>query len=511
MKRNILTILLVLTGALMSGKGLMAQQWTTTIENVLMLDGCITEDNTVLMVGRTTDGDPFDKGALVRLSGDGQYELAFSPLYEGQHVELESVLPLPDGGYFVVGKRYTVTFPLPIGELLVLILDDDMNVLDEQTLQAEDFDGFAESHSVMDDDGSIVVMAAARRPGSSGGIESRGVLFRFSQEGELLQYRYLVAAPPAPLAYMRSVHDLQLMNDPFSDRIAVLCPGQNGIESVLLFDHGFNLLEDWMIADPSIPDTVLHYLTCCYRVEHPRSDYWYNENEMLVSAHQHDTTHGVNNHPHVLVGRMNLEGEITEKLDVLKQDTLLFAYGGMAYADDTTVYVAARCHTRSVDKPYYPHVYLLSTELELLGRLELWSDLNHHTNKVFATTDGGCILAEINSEDGVHVNTKFGRFSRSDFHPISFAVKEMPSAEIQAKAFPNPAKDELNIHLAGLSGHREHRIRIVDIHGRPCLDRIIRGEGNVLALCVADLPTGIYTYSVYCQEQTVITGKFMKE
>ncbi|MBR6848385.1 MAG: T9SS type A sorting domain-containing protein [Bacteroidales bacterium] len=512
MKHRFLATIGIAVGVLLCVNSLCAQQWTTVpAENFRMKGSFITDDNTVLLAGSiTTDENPFARAALVKLFSDGQYELTSFPREEDKNVAFETVFPLPNGGYFVVGERYIVDYPSKLGDLLIIILDEDLNMLSEQAFQAEDFDGFDGSRSVIDDDGTIVVMATARRPGPMGRIDYNGVLFRFTQEGEMLQCRYLVADPPDPIAYMYSMFSFQILNDPYSDRIVVLGHGKNGIESVLLFDSEFNLIEDHMIADISIPDTVIHYLTCCYRVENCRSDYWYNENEILISAHQHDTTSGVHNHPHVLVGRMNLNGEITEKVDITKQDTLFYAYEGMSYVDDTTVYVITRCHTVNWSFPYYPHVYLLSTDLEILGRVELWDDLNYE-GEVIATSDGGCVLLEISGEDWIHWDPIFRRFNRDDFHPISISVKETPLSDLHANAFPNPAKDELNIDLTGLSGNEVRRIRITDTSGRPCLDRIVHGEGNLLTLCLANLPSGIYSYVVYEGKNATISGKIVKE
>ena len=509
MKKNLLTTLFITLGFAICGASLRAQQWTTALEGVWMMDGFRTDDNTVVMVGRTTDGDAFERGVLVRLYGDGQYDLTEFPS-DGRHVELESVFPLPDGGYLAIGKRFAEAFPSDYGDLLVLVLDADLGVVSERAIQAEGFDGFDGTGSMIDDDGTIVVMASARRPGNIGNIEHRGVMFRFSREGETLQCRYLVADLPDPLAYLSAMRYQQMFNDPYSDRVVALCPGRYGSESVLLFDPEFNLLEEHQIEDISIPDTVVHYLRCRI-VYSPKSDHWCGEGEMLVSAYQHDTTAGVHNIPHVLVGRMGLDGEINRKVDIHRNDTLFYSYGGMAYHDDTTVYVATRCHTWSADRPFYPHVYLLSEEPELLGRVELWDDLNHEAVKVFATDDGGCIVAEIHGEDGVHIDTKFRRFTREDFHPISISVEETPMATPRAAAFPNPAVDEVNIDLSGLPDGDVRRIRITDTQGRPCLDRIIRGEGNTLTLGIGPLAPGVYHYAVYNRDAVVLSGTFIKE
>ena len=77
--------------------------------------------------------------------------------------------------------------------------------------------------------------------------------------------------------------------------------------------------------------------------------------------------------------------------------------------------------------------------------------------------------------------------------------------------YPNPAKDELNIDISGLPEHHEHRIQITDALGHICMDRVIRGEGNVLTLGVSGLKAGIYVYSIYNAKKEIVRNKFIKE
>ena len=90
-------------------------------------------------------------------------------------------------------------------------------------------------------------------------------------------------------------------------------------------------------------------------------------------------------------------------------------------------------------------------------------------------------------------------------------MKEVPQETIKALAYPNPTKDELNIDISGLPEHNEHRIQITDALGHICMDRIIRGEGNVLSVGVANLPAGMYTYQIYDNKKTLSSGKFVKK
>jgi hypothetical protein len=107
--------------------------------------------------------------------------------------------------------------------------------------------------------------------------------------------------------------------------------------------------------------------------------------------------------------------------------------------------------------------------------------------------------------------SKVMKLTREEMNPIPTSVKEMPVTEIQGLAYPNPAKVVLNIDLSGVENIDGCRISITDALGRPCVDRFIRGEGNVLTIGVSGLKAGVYFYRVYNAEKEMIGGKFVKE
>ena len=479
-----------------------AQQWETILpDSVSISSGFINEDNTMELVGCSGND-----GAYFKVFGDGHYETTTFPAPEGKQLVLQTLTPLDDGGCFVSGRIMTNRLN-DSGELKIMILNDDLNVVKEHTLQvAEGFLGFTDGAAVMDDDGTIVLLKTARRemPNYQGGYESRGALFRFTQSGDSLNCRYLLADPPDPICYIHQIRNQILWNDPYSDQIIGVCAGRNGLQSLLYFDYDFNLTNDFFIDDISLPE-----LSSGKYVNRPHIVSWYNENEMLLVADQQDTV--VHNKPHLLIGKMNREGEIIEKAEINKPDTLFYAFGGTAYANDSTVYVSTRCHTESWLDPLYPCAYLVSTGLEILGKVELWDELDYYPQAIFPTSDGGCVFCIKGDSWYVEPTVKIIRFSREDFNPIPCSVKEVPQETIKALAYPNPAKDELNIDISGLSQNMEHRIQITDALGHICMDRIIRGEGNVLTVGVASLPVGMYTYQIYYDKKTISSGKFVKE
>jgi hypothetical protein len=479
-----------------------AQQWETILpDSVSISSGFINEDNTMELVGCSGND-----GAYFKVFGDGHYETTTFPAPEGKQLVLQTLTPLDDGGYFVSGRIMTNRLN-DSGELKIIILDEDLNVVNERTIQvAEGFLGLTDGAAVMDDDGTIVLLKTARRemPNYQGGYESRGALFRFTQSGDSLNCRYLLADPPDPICYIHQIQYQKLMNDPYSDQIIGVCAGRNGLQSLLYFDYDFNLTNDFFIDDISLPE-----LSSGKYVNRPHIVSWYNENEMLLVADQQDTV--VHNKPHLLIGKMNREGEIIEKAEINKPDTLFYAYGGMAYANDSTVYVSTRCHTEGWLDPYYPCVYLVNIGLEILGKVELWDELDYYPQTVFPTSDGGCVFCIKGNSWWVEPLQKVIRFSREDFNPIPCSVKEVPQEMIKALAYPNPAKDELNIDISGLPEHNKYRIQITDALGHICMDRIIRGEGNMLTLGVSGLKAGVYIYRVYDADGVLIEGKFVKE
>lgn len=485
---------------------LLAQQWETVLpDSVAISNGFINDDNTMEFVGYSGND-----GAYVKVYENGQYEITTFSVLEGKRLVLQNLIPLNDGGYFVSGR---IQYPSDsyLGDQRIMILDRNLDVTNEQTIEViEGFIGFNwNSAAVVDDDGTIVLLVSARResPSIPGSYEFRGVLFRFSQSGECLNCRYLVADPPDPICYIQSIKYPELLNDPFDNQIIAVCEGRGGVQSLLYFDYEFNLTGNFLIDDTSIPEIGPSWQS--KYVSDPYVGYWYNANEMLLVADQQDTV--VHNKPHLLVGKMNREGEIIEKAEINKPDTLFYAYGGMAYANDSTVYVTTRCHTESWMDPYYPCAYLVSTGLEILGKVELWEELDYYPLAIFPTSDDGCVFCIRGNSWYVEPMVKIIHFSREDFNPIPVGVKEMPQETIKALAYPNPAKDELNIDISGLSQNMEHRIQIIDALGHICMDRIIRGEGNVLTVGVANLSVGVYTYQIYDNKKTLSSGKFVKK
>ena len=231
---------------------------------------------------------------------------------------------------------------------------------------------------------------------------------------------------------------------------------------------------------------------------------------MLIVATQQDST-GMN-HPHLLIGRTNREGQITEKTEINKQDTLMYfnRLEGMAHANDSTIYILAKCNTEDWLEPFYPQIYLINQEREVLGSVCLWQDLDCDPWIVLSTSDEGCVVVTNPSslffEDTPPI---IRRFSREDFHPV-WSIKEKPKQEILSSVYPNPATEEIHIDLTNIPTNGSVHLRIANMMGQTFIDRIIRGTGNLLTVGVIALPAGTYSYCLYNKDEIIVKGKFVK-
>ena len=185
----------------------------------------------------------------------------------------------------------------------------------------------------------------------------------------------------------------------------------------------------------------------------------------------------------------------------------------MATVNDTTMY---GCYMTM----YYPGdnkqtgLCLFDRDMEILGGRFFDEDeyYKYWPQFVLPYPDGDCLLVMDGGEAlSPYAASKVMRLTREEMNPIPTSVKEMPVTEIHGKAYPNPAKDVLNIDLSEVGTIDGCRISITDGLGRPCLDRFVRGKGNVLTVGVSGLKAGVYVYRVYGEDGVLIEGKFVKE
>lgn len=103
------------------------------------------------------------------------------------------------------------------------------------------------------------------------------------------------------------------------------------------------------------------------------------------------------------------------------------------------------------------------------------------------------------------------KLSPNDFEQVFLSVEATTdnTAEL-TMPYPNPADDVIHIPLPEKeTTHR--RIRISDTKGLVVVDRIVEQDASLIRLDISGLKPGLYQYTLYTPETTLLTKKFIKK
>lgn len=479
MKRLIVTLLLSFS------LHLYAQTWKTPFESegyVVLFDAIRTSENETVLVGHIGD-----TAWMVKFDEKGEYVSRTYPEYRST-TGFMGVEELDNGNYLALG----CTTINSVSHISTAIIDRDLNFVKSTNYAIEDGYGHFEisgCRTMKDSDGTVVASMAI-----AGGQDSNtGTLWRFDQEGTMIHNRYLGRLFPYYLARFMPYQLKKTFDD---QEIVMFCPCRDGFSDMLYFDASFNCLRAYQVKMNNWP------------LEYWYSDWYYDNGDMLSCAICHYPTDV--NYLQLLLCRLTPEGEyVNQCAPVRLGDTCVYTpyYRGMAAVDANTIYVGATCHPEGSADPSYPEMFLINQDLEILGKISLEEVWESFTFVVIETGDGGCI-ATATARDSK--KTVVMKFTRDDFNPM-LSVQEVSQDQLQVRVFPNPAHDRLNIDISNIPFDEANRIRITDANGRVCIDRFIKGEGNLLTLGIEALAQGVYLYQIYDSEKELLTGRFIKD
>lgn len=492
MKRACLILLLIKTSLLLS-----AQQWEIDFGNsstyTWLRQGITDREQNAIFFGMSgsdkTDCYPY----FIRVDQEGNH-LSYVLGDERFHnLNKPSMVQMEDGNFFMVGD-------VEKNAIYAIVLDSDFNVLScKRYDKPEDAHSMVGGHLVLDHDGTVVLAGSCNYDENGWGY--RHYFCRFDNQADTIASRfYTPETQPGIIAYEYELD--QLLLNPYGGFV-LLGAGLHGVRSILRFDGNFNYMGGNQL------DANRRLFNDAY------SDHWLPNDQLLVMGRVASFDDNLES---VGLAKLGLDGtmESIERF-YCKRDTIIQTGKGtkcMAYVNDTTVY-GMFYHQWYLGGPSVTHICLVDTEMEVLGLKEITTETSDYyfPGSILSTPDGGCIISvmEYHAFGENHYHGKIIKLSREDFNPIPCSVKEMPEKAIKALAYPNPAGDELNIDISGLTKHNEHRIRITDALGCICMDRIIRGEGNVLTVGVSGLKAGVYVYSIYNAEKEIVRNKFIKE
>lgn len=532
MKTTRIYTLLVLL--LMAGGTMQAQQWEldfgdqNDINQHSRIDaGVIDADGNAVLMGRFGRRRDWNT-QLIKVYPDGTYERRVCEDLP-KMLLTHDMVQLSNGNYFTVAQFQPDTTMINYGgsELWAIVFDDNLEIVDTKIYTQNSLERISRP-CLLYDNGQVIACGYYYESSS----RAFPYMYRFDENADTLACRYVVPKyynANDPEFRLQGFKCHNILKNPSGNGYVFLCNGPGGGMGAALYDENFQYVKAYryILGTPGAADMDSYALG-----DRGYSDYFLSDDRLLFFGARYPWKQGIDEYlltigdldlswtvgpgqhgynvdcgrvNHYEVGFLHEEGRNEEPS----------GYGCkcMATVNDTTMY---GCYMTM----YYPGdnkqtgLCLFDRDMEILGGRFFDEDeyYKYWPQFVLPYPDGDCLLVMDGGEAlSPYVASKVLRLTREEMNPIPTSVKEMPVTEIQGKAYPNPARDVLNIDLSGVENIDGCRISIMDALGRPCLDRFIRGEGNVLTLGVSGFKAGVYGYRVYDADGVLIEGKFVKE
>lgn len=478
---------------------LQAQQWEIDYSNgesyIAYVNGILDTEGNGIMVGGCGPVYPDCHPIVMHVESDGTH---FEREYEGfDGLILTDVVQLPNGNYFAAGVASEEA-------VVAMVLDANLDIVaDKRYEKTETALSLHGGRLLLDEDGTVVMTGGARYPAIYGSYFTRPYLYRFDENADTIRCRYVMPEAPHPEYYLQEFECHQILKNPQDNGLIFMGRGQNGLPSLICYDRDFNYIDNiWMENDHMLLFT--QYSTCC----------WLSDDDLLVfgTLRPYDAQSRT-------IGLLDvkLSGGVP-RLDTIRIEPVLpfrtasGKYNSATFVNDTTIYGSYRS-SESMYGPYFPSVCLFNKDMEVLGNKVFLDEeyTNQPSHFILPQNDGGCIIVTFFTLSNQKSQGKLIKMNREDFNPIPCDVNEVTQEAIKVLAYPNPAKDELNIDITGLLDDQQYRFRICDVLGRVYMDRIIHKKSNSINVSTSSLNPGIYQYSIYNSQTKLINGKFVKK
>ena len=497
MRRLLLAIAIVLTALYAS-----AQEWSIRYTgdypsgSIHFSDGIIDDDGVTFFVGREGPDREHPEAVVMRVEANGDH-IENKYHKTGCFSHATCIVELPNHNLFVAGNLADSLDDY----IMVLIMDKQLNILKEITLEKEvDALSFGTCRATLDSHGNVIVSTTVRQPYNAYTTTDHGVFYKFNDNGDLLSHRYLIEDYPDPVYYLFNFHLRQMWYR--DETLLCLALANGGVMSFITFDSAFNYIEEYpILRDDGVRSDQMLY-------DDAYTDHWYNDEEALFFSSRGDYDHN-----DLRISRINTQGEFLDYIYLTETpDTIYYTaqHRNMATVNDSLIYYGYDYHTR----PLYPGisgVFLFNDQLEIIGNYLFDDCQNYRSAIILPTADKGCIVVNHYSPyealelSGIPIITKL---NRNDFSTPSLLTPT--TTEQLGDAYPNPASTVLNIPLECIN-NTPMRCQVIDSRGLVLMDRIINNDQTLLQLDVSSLKQGLYYYRIYSAEKTLLSKKFIKQ
>ncbi len=186
-------------------------------------------------------------------------------------------------------------------------------------------------------------------------------------------------------------------------------------------------------------------------------------------------------------------------------------YNGVSVSGDN-VYIGGTTNLSvyslyvGIGQPSWFYLIKMDKNQNVIWEKRYGGDTYYLLNSIYATSDGGCIMAGTRKNSDVTDNTDI-YLLKVDSSGFFCWEREIKFPKEMAKIFPNPFNNNINIELP--KTHQNADIYIFDILGKLVLKSTISDTKTILN--TAGLPNGIYIIKIVAEGENIFVGKAIKE
>ncbi len=472
-------------------------------DNTMPLGGIIDKAGNTIIVGKITKKDTYnDRDAFIfKMDTNGNYIYDRVPEVADTSIEYQAIIQLDNGNYFVAGRKGPSDYNNDSiqRELVVAIYDENLNMLVDKTYNYKEiYKSLFNIYFLKESDGNILFAATAmRKTGDPMNNHDLG-LFRFTQEGDTIETKFW--------HFQRNVIVYDMDKIPRSNNYLIL-------EFITQMFGSF----ECMVLKPDLTiDTINYFSSHDYTVDNYLTcDYWYPDKTFLMGSGMsvYDKTDEFG----LAVYRCDTLANISDSLFLNKAGVWqLNSYiKCMSYADEESIYIVGHepdylnCHNNDSI-----NLYVVDTGLNQVAYKSLGGDESYDTFGVLTSKDHGAyIYGQVWYPDGdvCTSNLVIYHVSREDLGLPPVKVIDLERTPGQAKVYPNPASNILNISVDERTLKEHTRIKLYNSQGKKVYDYRLPHVGNTLQLDVTNLEPGLYVYNIASGKQVLVRGKFVKQ
>ena len=468
-------------------------------DNLSPADAIVDSEGNTIVVGiirkvnQNYDGDGF----IFKMTPEGEYLYFRYPSEPDTNIFFAEVIEINNGNYFVLADYGPNDYYNPNETLMVLVFDQELNLIIEKKYNLSDsYSSIGSQNLIVEDNENILLAASVRQAGTQSVHDL--AFYRFTQAGDTLETKFI------HYPHSVSIYDF--------DKI----PGSNNYLMLEWSTQSSGDFECYILKPDLTADTINFHYSFDYYVSNKDHicDYWYPDKTFMMatglSFNVKDLDEGLG------VFRCDTLANISEYLYLNKVDIYdRHAFRQcMSYADENSIYIAGfMADFWNCNSPDSLELYVVDTALNQIAYKSLGGDISYDAVGVLTAQDKGAIIYGVAWHpvgENCYGNLVIYYVSREDLGLTTKVFDtEMPNNE--AKVYPNPANEVINIRVNKKQLGQNSRIKLFNSSGRKVYDYKLPDKGNTIQLNITNLEKGLYMYEITNEKQKISNGKFIKQ